>query len=143
MTTHDLPAINASLNALSTVFLTLGFIFIKQQKQDAHRKCMMAAFVTSSVFLVCYVLHKILVRGVHTPFGGEGFIRTAYYVMLISHILLAMAIVPLVLITMNRALKQRFELHKKIARWTWPIWMYVSVTGVLVYLMLYQWFPAK
>ena len=143
MTIQDLPAVNASLNALSTVFLTLGYIFIKQQKQDAHRKCMMAAFVTSSIFLVCYVLHKILVRGVHTPFGGEGLIRTAYYVMLISHILLAMAIVPLVLVTMNRALKQRFELHKKIARWTWPIWMYVSVTGVLVYLMLYQWFPAK
>ncbi len=143
MTTQDLPAVNASLNALATVFLSLGYIFIKQKKKDAHRKCMMAAFATSSIFLVCYVLHKILVRGVHTPFGGEGFIRTAYYVMLISHILLAMLIVPLVLVTMNRALQQRFELHKKIARWTWPIWMYVSVTGVLVYLMLYQWFPAK
>lgn len=143
MTIQDLPAINASLNALSTVFLTLGYIFIKQQKKDAHRKCMMAAFVTSSIFLVCYVLHKILVRGVHTPFGGEGFIRTAYYAMLISHILLAMVIVPLVLLTMNRALKERWEAHKRLARWTWPIWMYVSITGVLVYLMLYQWFPAK
>ena len=143
MTISDLPAVNASLNALSTVFLTFGYIFIKQQKRDAHRNCMIAAFITSAVFLVCYVLHKILVRGMHTPFGGEGAIRTFYYAMLVSHILLAMAIVPLVLITLNRALKQRWEFHKKIARWTWPIWMYVSVTGVLVYLMLYKWFPAK
>jgi putative membrane protein len=143
MTVSDLPAVNASLNALATVFLTLGFIFIKRGQKIAHRNCMIAAVVTSAIFLFFYVLHKILVRGVHTPFGGEGFIRTAYYVMLISHILLAMAIVPLVLITLNRGLKERWEHHKKIARWTWPIWMYVSVTGVLVYLMLYQWFPAK
>ena len=143
MTISDLPAVNASLNALSTVFLTLGYIFIKRQKQNAHRNCMIAAVITSAVFLFFYVLHKILVRGVHTPFGGEGVVRTFYYVMLISHILLAMAIVPLVLVTMNRALKERWEHHKKIARWTWPLWMYVSITGVLVYLMLYQWFPAK
>ena len=143
MTISDLPVLNASLNALSTVFLTLGFIFIKRGQKIAHRNCMIAAVTTSAVFLVFYVLHKILVRGVHTPFGGEGFIRTAYYVMLISHIILAMAIVPLVLITLNRGLKERWEHHKKIARWTWPLWMYVSVTGVLVYMMLYQWFPAK
>jgi putative membrane protein len=143
MTISDLPAVNASLNALSTVFLTLGYIFIKRQKQRAHRNCMIAAVITSAVFLFFYVLHKILVRGVHTPFGGEGVVRTFYYVMLISHILLAMAIVPLVLVTMSRALKERWEHHKRIARWTWPLWMYVSITGVLVYLMLYQWFPAK
>ena len=143
MTIQDLPAVNASLNALATVFLTLGFVFIKRGQKMAHRNCMIAAVVTSAIFLVFYLLHKILVRGVHTPFGGEGFIRTAYYVMLISHILLAMAIVPLVLITLNRGLKERWEHHKKIARWTWPLWMYVSVTGVLVYFMLYQWFPAK
>jgi uncharacterized membrane protein YozB (DUF420 family) len=142
MTISDLPAVNASLNALSTVFLTLGYIFIKRQKQNAHRNCMIAAVITSAVFLFFYVLHKILVRGVHTPFGGEGIVRTFYYVMLISHILLAMAIVPLVLVTMSRALKERWEHHKKIARWTWPLWMYVSITGVLVYLMLYRWFPA-
>lgn len=143
MTISDLPAVNASLNALSTVFLAFGYIFIKRKKQNAHRNCMIAAVITSAVFLFFYVLHKILVRGMHTPFGGEGIIRTFYYVMLISHILLAMAIVPLVLVTMSRALKERWEHHKKIARWTWPLWMYVSVTGVLVYLMLYQWFPAK
>ena len=143
MSVSDLPAVNASLNALATVFLTLGFIFIKRGQKIAHRNCMIAAVTTSAIFLVFYVLHKILVRGVHTPFGGEGAIRTAYYVMLITHIILAMAIVPLVLITLNRGLKERWEHHKKIARWTWPIWMYVSVTGVLVYFMLYQWFPAK
>jgi putative membrane protein len=143
MTVSDLPALNASLNALSTVFLTAGYVFIKQRKQNAHRNCMVAAFVTSCVFLICYVLHKILVRGVHTPFGGQGALRTFYYVMLFTHIVLAMAIVPLILITISRALKARWEHHKKIARWTWPLWMYVSVTGVLVYLMLYKWFPAK
>ncbi len=143
MTTSDLPAVNASLNALATVFLSLGFLFIKRGRKTAHRNCMIAAVITSAIFLVFYVLHKILVRGVHTPFGGEGAIRAVYYVMLISHILLAMAIVPLVLITLNRGLKERWEHHKKIARWTWPIWMYVSVTGVLVYFMLYQWFPAR
>jgi putative membrane protein len=143
MTISDLPAVNASLNALATVFLTLGFIFIKRGQKIAHRNSMIAAVTTSAIFLVFYVLHKILVRGVHTPFGGEGAIRTVYYVMLITHILLAMAIVPLVLITLHRGLKERWEHHKKIARWTWPIWMYVSVTGVLVYFMLYQWFPAK
>ena len=143
MSFTDLPAVNACLNGLSTVLLTAGFIFIKRGNKIAHRNCMIAAVTTSAIFLVFYVLHKILVRGVHTPFGGEGFIRTAYYAMLISHIILAMAIVPLVLITLNRGLKERWEHHKKIARWTWPLWMYVSVTGVLVYFMLYQWFPAK
>ena len=90
MSISDLPAVNASLNALSTVFLTLGYIFIKRQRKNAHRNCMIAAVVTSAVFLFFYVLHKILVRGVHTPFGGEGVIQTVYYVMLVSHILLAM-----------------------------------------------------
>lgn len=141
MTVADIPALNACLNGLSTVLLTLGFIFIKRGQREAHRNCMIAALGTSAVFLVGYVTHKILVKGVHTPFGGEGFIRTVYYVMLISHVILAMAIVPLVLITVSRALRERFDRHKCIARWTWPIWMYVSVTGVLVYFFLYVWFP--
>lgn len=143
MTVSDLPAINAGLNALSTVFLTVGYVLIRRGRRDGHRNCMIAAFVTSCIFLIFYVLHKILVRGVHTPFGGEGAIRRFYYIMLFTHIVLAMAIVPLILITLSRALRQRWDLHRKIARWTWPLWMYVSVTGVLVYLMLYKWFPAK
>lgn len=143
MTVQDMPALNATLNGISTLLLLAGFVFIKSGRRDAHRKCMISAFVTSCVFLVCYVLHKILVRGVHTPFGGEGFIRTIYYVMLISHIILAIVIVPMILVTMARAIRGRDEAHKRIARWTWPLWFYVSVTGVLVYFFLYQWFPAS
>ena len=138
-----LPPINATLNGIATILLALGFFFIKSGNRQAHKACMISAFITSVVFLVCYVAHKILVRGVHTPFGGEGAIRTVYYTMLISHIILAIAIVPMVLMTMSRAFKERFEAHKVIARWTWPVWMYVSVTGVLVYLFLYVWFPKK
>ena len=141
MTIQDLPALNAGLNALSTVFLTLGFVAIKNERKQQHGLMMGAAFTTSCIFLVTYVLHKILVKGVHTPFGGEGFWRPLYYGMLISHIILAIVIVPLALMTMSRALKQNFEAHRRVARWTWPIWMYVSVTGVLVYFMLYVWFP--
>jgi putative membrane protein len=141
MTVADLPALNAALNGLSTVLLLLGFAFIKTGRRVAHRRCMTGAFLTSTVFLVCYVAHKILVKGVHTPFGGEGAIRTVYYAMLLSHIVLAIVIVPLVLVTMNHALRERFDAHKRIARWTWPLWLYVSVTGVLVYFFLYVWFP--
>ena len=142
MSVSDLPALNATLNGLSTVLLTAGFICIKTGRKGAHRNCMMAAFATSAVFLVCYVTHKVLVRGVHTPFGGEGFIRTVYYVMLLTHVVLAMVIVPLVMVTIARARRGDFEAHKRIARWTWPIWMYVSVTGVLVYCFLYRWWPS-
>ncbi len=142
MTIQDLPAVNAALNGLSTVFLLLGYVFIKNERKSQHGMMMGAAFVTSCIFLITYVTHKILVRGVHTPFGGEGFWRPVYYVMLISHILLAIAIVPLALASMRLALKQRFEAHRRVSKWTWPIWMYVSVTGVLVYFMLYRWFPA-
>ncbi len=138
-----LPPINATLNGIATILLALGFFFIKTGNRQAHKVCMISAFITSVVFLICYVAHKILVRGVHTPFGGEGAIRTVYYTMLISHIILAIAIVPMVLMTMSRAFKERFEAHKAIARWTWPVWMYVSITGVLVYLFLYVWFPKK
>ena len=141
MTIQDRPAVNAGLNGLSTLFLTLGFAFIKTERKKQHGLMMGAAFVTSCVFLVTYVIHKILVRGVHTPFGGEGFWRPLYYGMLISHIILAIVIVPLALMSMSRALKANYEAHRRISRWTWPIWMYVSVTGVLVYFMLYVWFP--
>lgn len=142
MTIHDLPAVNASLNALSTVFLTVGYIFIKQRKQNAHRNCMISAFVTSTIFLACYLTYHFTVKAV-TKFQGQGLVRPIYFFILITHVVLAVVIVPLILMTLSRALKQRFDLHKKIARWTWPLWMYVSITGVIVYLMLYQWFPAK
>ena len=143
MTVHDIPALNASLNAVATVLITAGFCCIKARNIPAHHACMRTAVVVSALFLVGYVTHKILVHGVHTPFGGEGPIRTIYYVMLISHITLAMAIVPLVLITLRLALRRNFVRHRKWARWTFPLWLYVSVTGVLVYFFLYVWFPAK
>jgi len=141
MSVSDLPALNASLNAIATILLLAGFYFIKNERKGAHRLCMLSAFFVSCVFLTTYVLHKILVHGVHTPFGGAGFWRTFYYAMLTSHILLAITIVPLILITMSHAIKARFERHRAWARWTFPLWLYVSVTGVLVYFMLYRWFP--
>lgn len=138
-----MPALNAALNGCSTILLTAGYIFIRRSKQVAHRNCMIGAFVTSCVFLVCYVLHKILMKGVHTPFSGPVGLKPFYYMLLFSHILLAITIVPLALVTIQRGLRARFELHKKIARWTWPLWMYVSVTGVLIYFLLYQIFPQQ
>ena len=143
MTIQDIPALNAALNGLATLLMTAGFVFIKAGNREAHRKMMLSAGAVSAVFLVGYVTHKILVRGVHTPFGGEGTIRSIYYVMLISHILLAISIAYLVPRTFLLAIKGDFERHKAWARWTFPIWYYVSVTGVLVYFFLYQWWPAN
>jgi uncharacterized membrane protein YozB (DUF420 family) len=137
--TESLPTLNAYLNGTATVLLTFGFFFIKSGRELAHRRCMVSAFAVSVVFLFFYLLHKWLVQGVHTPFEGTGFWRTFYYSMLISHILLAMLIVPLVLTTLTLAIKGRRETHKKWARWTFPIWYYVSVTGVLIYCFLYVW----
>lgn len=142
MQVSDLPAVNAGLNGLATVLLSLGFVFIRQGRREAHRRCMLGAFATSCVFLITYVSHKILVQGAHTRLGAEGWIRGFYYAMLLSHIVLAAAIVPLALMTLSRAWRGRLEAHRRLARWTWPVWMYVSVTGVLIYFMLYHWFPA-
>ena len=143
MSINDIPAINASLNCLATVLLSLGFIFINSGNREAHRKCMISAVIVSAVFLIGYVGHKILVQGVHTPFGGEGTIRTVYYTMLISHIILAIAIAYLVPRTFLLAIKGDFDRHRAWARWTFHIWYYVSITGVLVYCFLYQWWPAE
>ncbi|MBA4138443.1 MAG: DUF420 domain-containing protein [Opitutus sp.] len=152
MSVQDIPALNAALNALATVLITLGYVQIKaaQRAPDtaarsariaSHRKIMLAAGAVSAVFLVGYVTHKALVRGVHTPFGGEGAIRGIYYAMLISHIILAIAIAYLVPKTFWLALKGDYETHRRWARFTYPIWYYVSVTGVLVYFFLYVWWP--
>jgi uncharacterized membrane protein YozB (DUF420 family) len=141
MTLHDLPALNASLNGTAAALLTAGFVFIKRRYVGAHRAAMLAAFTVSVAFLACYVAYH-LQTGARTPFGGTGWIRPVYFAMLISHILLAMVIVPLILITLTLALRGRFDRHRKWARWTFPLWYYVSVTGVLVYFCLYQWWPA-
>jgi putative membrane protein len=141
MTLQDFPALDASLNAAAAVLLTAGFVFIKQKKVAAHRACMVGAFAVSTVFLGCYLFYHIT-TGARTPFGGAGVIRTLYYTMLISHVVLAIVIVPLILRTLTLALKGRYERHRAWARWTFPLWYYVSVTGVLVYFFLYQWWPA-
>ena len=142
MTVRDIPALNATLNGLATVLITLGFIFIKTGRKEAHRRAMLAAAVVSAVFLVGYVTHKILIRDVHTPFGGAGAIRTIYYFILFTHIPLAALIAYLVPRTFLFAIRGHFDRHRAWAKWTFPIWYYVSVTGVLVYFFLYQWWPA-
>jgi uncharacterized membrane protein YozB (DUF420 family) len=140
MTVHDLPAVNATLNGLSAVFLTLGFIFIKRGQKIAHRNCMITAFCTSVIFLACYLTYHATVKTV-THFVQPAWFRPIYLAILFTHTVLAAVIVPLILLTLQRARKQDFIAHKKIARWTWPLWLYVSVTGVLIYLLLYRIFP--
>ena len=131
-----LPGLNASLNLLSTVLLTVGWFFIRRRQIERHRACMIAAFVTSALFLTSYLIYHANVGSV--PFQGQGAIRVAYFAILITHIVLAAMILPLALMTLSRALSRRFDRHRRIARWTLPIWLYVSVTGVVIYLMLYQ-----
>ncbi|HEV2456094.1 MAG TPA: DUF420 domain-containing protein [Verrucomicrobiae bacterium] len=147
MSIYDLPAVNATLNGLSATLLTAGFIFIRQKKIIPHRNCMISAFCVSAVFLVCYVTyHTYLAVVLHrgpTRFLNPSWFRPIYLTILLTHTILAMVIVPMILITLSRALRERFDRHKRIARWTWPLWMYVSVTGVIVYLLLYQIFPQK
>lgn len=136
MTVHDLPAVNASLNALSGILLVIGYTMIRGRRIAAHRRCMIAAFVTSSLFLVCYVIYHAQVGSVR--FTREGLVRPVYYTILITHVTLAAAVPPLAMLTLSRGLKARYPQHVRIARWTLPIWLYVSVTGVLVYVLLYQ-----
>ncbi len=138
-----LPRVNAILNGVATVLLVIGFVFIRRGKWKAHRNMMLAAFGVSVLFLISYVTYHALRGGLSTPFGGEGAVLVGvYYTILISHIILAAIVPVLAILTLNRGLRKRYVSHKKIARWTLPIWLYVSVTGVLVYLMLYEWFPA-
>jgi putative membrane protein len=136
MSVTDLPALNASLNATSFMLLTAGWFLIKSGRRQAHKWCMVAALTVSAAFLTSYVIYHLNVGSV--PFKGTGLIRTVYFAVLIPHVILAAAIVPMILVTVSRALSNRFDQHKKIARWTLPLWLYVSVTGVVVYLMLYQ-----
>jgi uncharacterized membrane protein YozB (DUF420 family) len=136
MTVHSLPAINASLNALSGVLLLIGYALIRTRRIEQHRRFMIAAFITSSLFLVCYVIYHAQVGSV--PFSRTGFVRPLYFTILITHVTLAATVPVLAILTLSRGLKKRYVKHRSIARWTLPIWMYVSVTGVLVYVLLYQ-----
>jgi len=135
----DLPVVNACFNTLSTVFLIMGYTFIRQGRRSAHRNCMVAALLSSTLFLAGYLTYHFSVQGV-TRFP-ENWFRPFYLALLLTHTLLAVVILPLVITTFLYAIRGKFETHKKIARWTWPIWMYVSVTGVGIYLLLYQIFP--
>jgi uncharacterized membrane protein YozB (DUF420 family) len=136
VTVHDLPAVNASLNALSGVLLLIGYRLMRQRRIELHRRFMIAAFAASSLFLVCYVIYHAQVGSV--PFPRHGLVRLLYFVILITHVVLAATVPPLAIVTLTRGLKGRYPQHRRIARWTFPIWMYVSVTGVLVYVLLYQ-----
>lgn len=136
----SLAPLNAALNAVAAALLLAGFRFIRRRRVRAHRACMLSAFAVSALFLTSYLTYHYHVGDVR--FQGQGWIRPVYFTMLISHVALAVAIVPLAIVTLSRALAARFDSHRRIARWTWPLWMYVSVTGVLVYLMVYQLYPA-
>ncbi len=139
MTFSDLPAVNASLNGLSAIFLTAGYIHIRRKNQRAHQRFMMAAVITSALFLACYLVYHA--KAGRTVFKDPAWFRPFYLILLLTHTVLAVTIVPMILVTLVRALKVRFDAHRRIARWTWPLWMYVSVTGVIIYLLLYKIFP--
>ncbi len=134
-------AFNASLNGISAVLLAGGYAAIRAGKRDVHKKFMISAFAVSTVFLASYLLYHYRVG--HVVFQGQGWIRPVYFTLLTSHTILAIAIVPLILITLRRAWLEKFDKHKLIARWTLPLWFYVSVTGVIVYLMVYQIYAGK
>lgn len=136
ITVHDLPAVNATLNATAAVLLVAGYILIRRRRITAHRRVMLTAFGVSIVFLICYLIYHAQVGSVR--FRGTGTARTVYFTILITHTILAACVPVLAIITLNRALRARFDKHRQIARWTFPIWLYVSVTGVVVYVMLYH-----
>jgi putative membrane protein len=136
MTVTDLPTLNAVLNGISACLLFTGWLFIRRRKIARHRACMLAAFVSSAAFLTSYLIYHATVGSV--PFQGQGVVRWLYFAILITHVTLAAAILPLALVTLSRALSAQFDRHRAIARWTLPLWLYVSVTGVVIYVMLYQ-----
>jgi uncharacterized membrane protein YozB (DUF420 family) len=141
MTVQDLPIVNASLNALSTVFIVLGLCFIKSERKLAHTACMVTALVTSTAFLTCYVIYHVAKGGDVTKFTHSGWPKPLYYLILFTHVPLAIGVLPFIILAVIRALQARYEAHRKWAKIAAPVWLYVSVTGVLVYLMLYVWFP--
>ncbi len=138
MTVTDLPAINASLNATAAVLLIIGLILIKTGRKKAHGLCMSLALVVSAAFLGCYLYYHYKVG--HVAFAGQGIARAIYLPLLASHVILAVVNLPMIILTVLPAVRERFDQHKRWAKWTYPIWLYVSVTGVIVYMMCYVWF---
>ena len=147
MTLSDLPPLNATLNGISALLLVAGWRFIRAGRRIAHRNCMIAALVTSTVFLGCYLTYHFQMQRLygraHTSFADPAWFRPIYLALLATHLLGAIGMLPLILLTFLRAFRERFDAHRRIARWTLPIWFYVSVTGVVIYLLLYQIFPQK
>lgn len=147
MTLSDFPPLNASLNGLSTLLLATGWWFIRSGRRTAHRNCMIGAFVSSSVFLACYLWYHYQMQRLHgrahTSFTDPAWFRPVYLAILVTHLVGAMVILPLIAMTFYRAFRERFDQHRRIARWTLPIWLYVSATGVLIYVLLYQVFPQQ
>jgi putative membrane protein len=137
----DLPAINASLNLVSTVFILTGWYLIRHGAWRRHVACMIVALISSTLFLTGYITYHAHVGEKSTHFSAGGIVAIIYFPMLISHIVLAFVTLPLVILTLVPVFRHRWDRHRRIARWTLPVWLYVSITGVLVYLMLYQWFP--
>ena len=140
MSVNDLPAVNATLNALSTLFIFAGWTMIRLEKKVAHVCCMVSALITSAAFLACYLFYHFLKEGHVTRFTHPGWPKALYFFILGTHTPLAIVALPLLALTVIPAIQQRFDAHKRMARWTLPVWLYVSVTGVLVYFMLYVWF---
>ena len=136
MSISDLPALNASLNAISAMLLTTGYVLVRRGRADLHKRCMLAALSTSALFLISYVVYHL--NAGSRPFTGQGPIRFVYFAILITHVILAAVILPLALTTATRGVLGQYDRHVRIARWTLPLWLYVSVTGVVIYLMLYQ-----
>jgi len=139
MTISDLPALNASLNALSTLFISAGWYLIRRGYWRQHIACMITALLTSAAFLTSYLIYHAHAGSVR--FTAEGIVRPIYFTILITHVLLAFAILPLVIVTLVPVFRRRWDKHRRLGRWTMPIWLYVSITGVIVYFMLYQWWP--
>jgi putative membrane protein len=136
MAISDLPALNATLNGIAGCLLAAGYVFIRRKRIAAHRACMIAAFVASTLFLISYVVYHAHIGS--RPFPGHGAVRVIYFAILITHVMLAATIVPMAIVTLRRGLRLDVVRHRRIARWTWPLWMYVSVTGVVIYMMLYR-----
>jgi uncharacterized membrane protein YozB (DUF420 family) len=134
----DLPALNATLNGIAATFLIAGYVLIRRGRQALHKRCMLGALAASALFLISYVIYHA--NAGSRPFQGQGPVRIVYFSVLITHVVLAAIILPLALATASRGLRSQFERHVRIARWTLPLWLYVSVTGVVIYLMLYQWY---
>ena len=142
MNVNELPAVNAALNALSTLFILAGWTMIRLERKVAHALCMVSALITSAAFLACYLVYHFLKEGHVTRFTHPGWPKALYFFILGTHTPLAVVALPLLVLTVIPAIRRRFEAHKRMARWTLPVWLYVSVTGVLVYFMLYVWFPS-